>query len=302
MSSPKGRDLLFGVVAVALFCSVLNRPSFAEDTVQEFSKGPVSKDLVRFLLSPMLRGSQSAYDIMDPAQCHGPADCMPSGYSRVATFKAPALEVKKLERAKGPSLLEERYLEAMAKEGDIWGFVAWNPSDKTAIVSFRGTQKYLQEWLKDFTFVPVPYKYVRGAGMVHLGFQLVYEPLRKEVLDAVRTQCKGATRILVTGHSLGGAIAQLAALDIAANAKDQAKIELYTFAAPAAGDLVYHNAFEKAVSPSYGVINAGDIVPWISPYVHNGKDVFVAGGFNLGNILFAHGLNLYQKGLEKLLH
>jgi len=88
----------------------------------------------------------------------------------------------------------------------------------------------------------------------------------KEKMDAVKMATKGTVPIYITGHSLGGALAQIAG---AVLGSDQVAA-CYTFGAPRVGNF-YFDLWVKV--PSYRVMNYADIVPQIPlpiVYRHSG--------------------------------
>lgn len=81
--------------------------------------------------------------------------------------------------------------------------------------------------------------------------------------------------IFITGHSLGGAIAQLAALELATIGHN---VTLYTFGSPRVGDAGFVNAINRVVSNHYRVTSIRDPVPHvpaqIQGFAHAGVEVF----------------------------
>lgn len=73
------------------------------------------------------------------------------------------------------------------------------------------------------------------------------------------------TNVYVTGHSLGGALATIAAMDIAAKDKLKNTISLYTFASPRVGNNTFADKFNEFVSQEklkgFRFANSEDIVP-----------------------------------------
>ncbi|CAN5373288.1 hypothetical protein BH10PSE14_BH10PSE14_04860 [soil metagenome] len=99
-------------------------------------------------------------------------------------------------------------------------------------VAFRGTQADDRgDLIDDAQFMPRPWP---GAGRVHRGFWRAYDSLRVPIDDWLAEQPSGL--LIVTGHSLGAALATLmAGLDPAA--------ELVTFGAPRVGGRAFARAF-----------------------------------------------------------
>jgi predicted lipase len=249
----------------------------------------------KFVLNVMHPAAMAAYTIIG-----NPNPPLPTGYALAATIVAEADRVQALVASVEPQHL--RMAQAMLAGSNIFGLVAYNSAIKTAIVSFRGTQSP-EDWLGDIDAVPAPYLAAPGMGLVHLGFQIVYEHVRHSLSHALTANCPDCQRVLVTGHSLGGALALLSAPDIARNVTPAIVPELYTFAGPRTGALSFQAPFNTLIPTCYRVVNKWDIVPTLPPpgiYEHVGEAEVVDGGFTL-DPLVAHSLNAYAAGLRKLL-
>jgi hypothetical protein len=91
------------------------------------------------------------------------------------------------------------------------------------VIAFRGTAT-ITDLLSDLVMVPF--------NGVHAGFLYWVESLRPELFDAVRKlQAQKERRVLITGHSLGGAMAQIFAR-MYAQSTGKAPDAVYTFGAP----------------------------------------------------------------------
>jgi len=152
-------------------------------------------------------------------------------------------------RARAPAGAPERF-----------GFVL--ESDTHAIVAFRGTSS-TNEWVADAMASQVRYPFVKNAGSTHRGFTNMYDSARKGIFGLMDGVPKDKT-IYVTGHSLGGALAALCALDLAANAGFRNPV-VYTFGSPRAGDPAFRKAFGNKVGESYRVNNRFDVVTHLPP-------------------------------------
>ena len=67
-----------------------------------------------------------------------------------------------------------------------------------------------------------------------------------------------------TGHSLGGALATLCALDVQYNFPDK-QVSCYTFGSPKVGNSYFKDSFNKRVPQTYRFVNSADTVPALPP-------------------------------------
>jgi triacylglycerol lipase len=151
------------------------------------------------------------------------------------------------------------WLHPETKEGPLpIGFVARRVGNLYVI--FRGTIT-AGEWMKNLSFNLKPCD-PPIQGKAHSGFMAIYASIRDGLIGALSRE-KGNSRLYVAGHSLGGALATLAAPDIAASTRLRLRA-LYTFASPRVGDDDFVQAFNTAFGgASFRIVNTSDIVPSI---------------------------------------
>lgn len=102
---------------------------------------------------------------------------------------------------------------------------------------------------------------------VHRGFYNAYEGIKDKVRDKIY-ECIDAnpdTALMVTGHSMGGAVGVFAALDIQFN-RPQVPITAYTFGAPRVGNGPFVADYNERVPQTVRVTNGFDIVPTVPPW------------------------------------
>jgi len=120
---------------------------------------------------------------------------------------------------------------------------------------------------------------------VHKGFFSAYKRIMFAVVSAVSELFATGEfdTLLVTGHSLGGAVAMLAALDIVrscASVLDRSQVAVYTFGSPKVGNARFRDWYNRNVPNSFRVVNAGDRVAQMPPeflgYKHAGTLVMAS--------------------------
>jgi hypothetical protein len=205
--------------------------------------------------------------------------------------------------------------EAPGREGwKIIGILAVNVADSTdVVVAVRGTEN-VWEYIQDFKFFPRPFNNVPGAGLTDDGFTVMYESFsftpsacgEPNFIQKLIAEIKGISpraRVTITGHSLGGPLVTLLALDLAAHAN--LPLAVYTFASPRTGDLTFHKVFDHTVLDCYRIVNRHDIVPQLPPpllYFHVGDETELVPGPELKwGIHCEHHLTTYLHMLGKLL-
>jgi triacylglycerol lipase len=249
-----------------------------------------------FALCVMLPLAEAAYAVMNQP---GKAPPLPPGFQMTGLIQADENLRQAILNSPNPS----KVAKAMMGESGIFGLMGKNPATKTAFVAFRGTQTF-EDWVADFDVLFEPYKYVANGGQVHVGFQSIYAAVHDSVAAGIGAAVSGCDDLVVTGHSLGGALAVIAGPDLAKNLP--LVPELITFAGPAAGLSDFARFFDLAVPSCYRVVNFWDVVPRLPPqipvglYEQTGTSVNVDPGFALP--LDAHSLEKsYVPGLLKLL-
>ena len=139
-------------------------------------------------------------------------------------------------------------------------------------IAIRGTEGTL-EWIHDADFLLVPCPFLTGAGHTEDGFTAMYESLQTGVAPNSPTVVNAFAKlpfprpvssVTVCGHSLGGALATLLALDVAANTVYK-NPSVYTFGSPRTGDSLFASTYDQVVKNSYRVANRLDIVPTLPP-------------------------------------
>jgi triacylglycerol lipase len=231
--------------------------------------------------------SRAAYAVMG-----GGAAALPPGFVQTALVQADDAAVAAM-RNPHPAVV------AMMKNTNIFGLMGHNASTAIAFVSFRGTQD-LADWLQDLDAVTENYAQLPGFGQVHAGFQDVYQLCRASIAANLAEACLGCDQILITGHSLGAALAVLAAPDVFRNMPPNTiEPRLITFAGPRVGLSDFATAFNTLIESCFRLVNFLDIVPLVPPappYADVGAQIAVDSGGSIDPI-WRHSLDAYQAGL-----
>jgi triacylglycerol lipase len=151
-------------------------------------------------------------------------------------------------------------------------------TDKFVVVAFRGTSSraHLKTDIQarlNVARVAVDGRCVR----VHAGFYAAFRKIESKLRE-VLTARDEAKAVYLTGHSLGGALALVAAAAFGGNDKLGDRIAaVYTFGAPRVGGADFPNLVK---APHYRVVNSGDVVPlvppnWLTGYVHTGMPILL---------------------------
>lgn len=147
---------------------------------------------------------------------------------------------------------------------DLLGFISETPT--RVFVVLRGSQS-VTDLKRDLRCVKVPFYLVPNGGRVHHGFMTAYTrvgegrclSLRKFILQTL-AGLDPTKKLYVTGHSMGGALATLCALDVAEHSPFS-QPSLYTFASPRVGDRIFVKKFDSAITTSVRIRNVYDFIP-----------------------------------------
>jgi triacylglycerol lipase len=208
---------------------------------------------------------------------------IPAGYRYLASFSA----------------------EAYGASMETFGYLI--ESDDTIVIAFRGTTS-TADTISDLIAQQMPYPWISNGGSTHRGFTEIYSTARMQIID-ILSKCDSSKKLIITGHSLGGALATLCALDLAYNTKFAPPI-VYTYGAPRVGDPTFAAAYNQKIAFNHRVVIESDLIPLIPPPLYkipSHPKVFhylhVKGGFLLhfltDSLSKNHALNNYFTVLAK---
>ncbi len=218
---------------------------------------------------------------------------IPKGYQPVSTFKAHALNA-------------DTFNTDAFNQKAWFGYIIESPY--SIIVVFRGTRS-ISDWLNNLDFPQTNYHFVTGNAKTHTGFTEIYSSCRDRIIDALQW-LSPRKQLFITGHSLGGALATLNALDVAANTRFKHPT-MINFGSPRVGNTIFAEEYNARVKNSIRIVNVRDIVPHLpfraikSPlikriwrYQHVNKKLPIA--FHTGSIIGNHVSHNYYKALKNI--
>ncbi len=135
------------------------------------------------------------------------------------------------------------------------GFIA--EKGKNIYLIFRGTQT-ATEWIHNLDIKMEPFKEA-DLGNIHEGFLKAYRNIRDGLLSEI-SKTDRSKKLYISGHSLGGALASLAAADIR-KSNIRAVTAIYTFGSPRVGDRRFAQEFNNLFpNNSFRIANTSDVV------------------------------------------
>ncbi|KAJ4374048.1 hypothetical protein N0V83_002787 [Neocucurbitaria cava] len=159
---------------------------------------------------------------------------------------------------------------------DVTGFVAVDHTNKLIVVSFRGSTS-IDAWCTNFEFDTVTTDICSGC-TAHRGFWQSWVDARDRATPAVKQASTSFPdyQIAVTGHSLGAAIATLAAAQLRNSGYT---VALYNFGSPRVGGTKISSYITNQPGGNYRVTHWNDPVPKLPlltmGYVHISPEYYI---------------------------
>lgn len=178
----------------------------------------------------------------------------------------------------------------------------------TVYVFFEGSNS-AKDWRNNFNILEdaIPGDWGCDAPKLmrtHKGYTIAFKSVEERVLRAVQAELSMPTptdRVVVCGHSLGGAMATMAGLYIACKVPAvRDRLAVVTFGAPQVGDGNFVAYFNRVVSACVRVVNPMDPVPrLLSAQLVHVKGYFPIGAFTLESTYNAHMPWVYVTALNQ---
>jgi pimeloyl-ACP methyl ester carboxylesterase len=128
------------------------------------------------------------------------------------------------------------------------------------IVTFAGSDPLkIEDWITDFT----PKISMTN---LHTGFEQAVDTVWPDIKDAIEKRPADERVLFFTGHSLGGALALIAAARAARDLKQSSATAVYTFGGPRVGDAKFFTDYmAKLGNGTHRLVHGGDIVATVPP-------------------------------------
>nr|DAD20117.1 TPA_asm: hypothetical protein HUJ06_021580 [Nelumbo nucifera] len=177
----------------------------------------------------------------------------------------------------------------------------WRDSPrKRLVIAFRGTEQSRWKDLRtDLMLVPAGLNPERIGGdfkqevQVHSGFLSAYDSVRNRIMSLIKlsigfpdddSEVVSKWHIYVTGHSLGGALATLLALELSSSQlakRGAVSVTMYNFGSPRVGNRRFAEVYNEKVKDSWRIVNHRDIIPTVPRlmgYCHVAQPIYFAVG------------------------
>lgn len=188
------------------------------------------------------------------------------------------------------------------KETEVFLFT--HAQQRLAVFGFRGTEALnLRDWKWNFNVVPTQTYIDKTVFVTHKGFRNRYLNIAPWFETEYMKIPQNYT-IIITGHSLGGAEANIAAVFAAGKLKRRPDAVI-TYGCPLVGDQSFTSYYESVIGcdRTLRIVSKRDIfaaVPKVFGYTHACRALKVDGKPGL-NVINAHDLYIgYDRGLARL--
>jgi hypothetical protein len=257
--------MLMLILATVNALSLSNNPPMPDKPVwNEYGTNPTFKDQLSTRFAPFMQYSVAAY-------------CPSTTQDQVWTCGA---------RCRGDT--EGTVVDASVHDELLQGagFIGFQEKNKRIIASFRGTSTPqsiiadldLFKAKADFEWKGI-FKRTPDNAKLHRGFQNTYARIRAKTQESLKRLAQRFPdyEIVFTGHSLGGSVASMAAVDFyESNPGTGNRISIFTFGQPRTGNRAWADYLQSLpfASRNHRIVREDDPVPHVPllsmGYVHAG--------------------------------
>tara|TARA_E500000305_G_scaffold111887_1_gene128776 strand:- start:2077 stop:6447 length:4371 start_codon:yes stop_codon:yes gene_type:complete len=168
-----------------------------------------------------------------------------------------------------------------------FGFCLYDEDEGRIVVAIEGTDApeithHLEKFISD-VMVDLNVGMVQSGVMkFHRGMYNMAMDIYPEVMDFIREHFRQDidTKIIFTGHSLGGGVANILSY-LVAQEVDHEQIRLYTFGSPRVMDYNSSHIMDNIVKHHYRVTLENDVISYMPPRIEGMKDGYSHAGMNI---------------------
>jgi hypothetical protein len=184
------------------------------------------------------------------------------------------------------------------KSSDTQGVIMEDAPNKKLYIAFRGTESE-KDMLTDAKCFQKTVVIFGSECKVHDGFWKAYDSVKNEVNSIINNSKYNDYEIITCGHSLGGALAILCAINTPINCK----VKTVAYGSPLVGDSKFVKVFNNRKIECIRLIHGNDVVPMVPNinYKHCGEQIRVDNdGNQIGYMNFWKRLIYWIKGKRKM--
>jgi hypothetical protein len=170
------------------------------------------------------------------------------------------------------------------EQESLIGVLGYDKSNKCIIISFRGSQ-CLSDWCNNITFSQMRVAGINEEILLHGGYMSIFDNLKQDLSNKLTEISltldedeKSTLSILLTGHSLGGAVASVT-VPFIKKLFPASLIRLITFGAPKVGKQDYNGWLRKNDIEVTSFIRKTDPAPYAPASLRNSM---------LGSVIYLH--------------
>lgn len=211
-------------------------------------------------------------------------------WNNLEQFSKQGLPLENYTALRGSKILRA----FIGDEAKLQGYVAYRPELRQLIIAFSGTCSFAQA-INNFHFIGKSYPHSYNdfhQAWIHSGFWHVYQGVKNYALSELEIALNtlDIVEVVLTGHSLGGALSCLLAMDIMQTALPTGlsnwtppkglHIRIITFGSPRIGNLPFVELYQKLVT-DYRRQNGETSVSEIAVKAYNDSTLFSVFGDSL---------------------
>lgn len=205
--------------------------------------------------------------------------------------------------------------------GSVIGFVAYDPTNRVQYVCLRGTItpeewqmdfRYQQMELTEFNTASSVYFECGDGTLVHQGFFDIFDEFQLQLGTLVQSKLDDTDNIVLFGHSLGAALAQLSMLYLGSNITNKPML-CYSYGGPRVGSFGYADCMNTNFpNRIYRLQNESDVVPVLplsampnisdpsTPLIFENAGESINYNLNYGGLRLNHSMKNYITYLQTL--